>query len=180
MVYDGFWADGLEGSPDNMNATKVQISAAGSRPAAGLNGVVHIATDTGAISEDNGSTWDVRGYVASVGPGTVICHIKTGTYTGDGATSLAITGVGFAPKFVMVSKRQTSFANLGAQEFMISTDQIVDDGASGGGFSFGGGQTAFYENAIIALGADGFTVDDAGTDLSPNKASVVYNYLCLG
>jgi len=39
-------------------------------------------------------------------------------------------------------------------------------------------QTA--DNQIIALGADGFTVDDAGVDAHPNKNTQAYHYLALG
>jgi hypothetical protein len=184
VVYDGFWAAGLEGSPDNMNATKVQISAAGSRPAAAKNGVVHIATDTGVISEDNGSSWDIRGYVDVAGPGTAIAKIKTGSYTGDGATSLAITGVGFTPKLVMISKRLTTDGSLGDRMVIFTTNVIMDDAAAGGAITINisGGNDAcgFDTNAIIALGSDGFTVDDNGTDDDPNATAIVYNYYCIG
>jgi len=178
LVYDGFWADGLEGSPDNMNATKVQISAAASRPAAALNGVVHLATDTGVISEDNGATWDTRGYIDLVGPAAAISHIKTGSYTGDGATSQAITGVGFAPKFLFISLRLTSESSQAAQAVLFTGTTIVDDSANGG--AIGLPVPTFLENAVLSLDADGFTVDDNGTDRNPNTSTIVYNYVALG
>ena len=56
-TYDGFWAAGTEGTALNMNATVTQFSTAALRPAAGKKGVLHFATDTKALSYDNGSAW---------------------------------------------------------------------------------------------------------------------------
>jgi hypothetical protein len=58
-----------------------------------------------------------------------------------------------------------------------TTDTIIDDNASGGANS---PLNTFVTDAIIALGADGFTVDDGGSDGHPNANGIVYNYLCLG
>ena len=113
--------------------------------------------------------------------GTAVTRIKTGTYTGDGATSLAITGVGFQPLLLIITARQTSNADGAWVGF--TTDQIMDDNAAGGSISLesvwaGAGQ--FRTNEIISLDTDGFTVDDDGADAHPNKNSQVYNYIALG
>ena len=115
------------------------------------------------------------------GAGGGVCRITTGTYTGDGATSQAITGVGFQPKFVAVVARQTSNATGAWVGF--TTDQIVDDNAAGGSISLesvwsNAGQ--FRTNEIISLDSDGFTVDDDGADADPNTNGQVYNYLAMG
>jgi hypothetical protein len=112
---------------------------------------------------------------------TDICRIKTGTYTGDGATSLAITGVGFKPKFVFLLERATSDATGVWVGF--TTDQVMDDNNAGGSISLetvwsNAGQ--FRTNEVISLDADGFTVDDDGADAHPNKNSTVYNYMAMG
>lgn len=56
-TYDGFWAAGNEGTAENMNATVVQFGTAAARMAAGKKGVLYFATDTRALSYDNGSAW---------------------------------------------------------------------------------------------------------------------------
>ena len=56
-TYDGFWAAGTEGTAENMNATVVQFGTAAARMAAGKKGVLYFATDTKALSYDNGSAW---------------------------------------------------------------------------------------------------------------------------
>lgn len=113
--------------------------------------------------------------------GNTLCRIKTGTYTGDGATSKAITGVGFQPKFVKIWVRTTVDTTTNV-EIIETTDVIIDDIAGGGAFNYLGalGTATFADDMIIALGSDGFTVDDGGSNSHPNKSGSVYNYLCLG
>lgn len=108
------------------------------------------------------------------------CRIATGTYTGDGSTSLAVTGVGFRPKFVRCWRRNTAGAT--AVRVIETTDTEVDDNASGMAVGHTNAATVHttLTDAIIAIGDDGFTVDDAGTDSDPNSSGVTYNYLCLG
>ena len=103
----------------------------------------------------------------------------SGSYTGDGATSQAITGVGFTPLLVHIVKKTTDTNT--AEEYW-TMDTIMDDDADGGAIfhSNGDGFPYFYDNCIISLDADGFTVDDAGADNSPNANGLVYNFWCLG
>jgi len=107
-------------------------------------------------------------------------RIATGTYTGDGATSQGITGIGFQPKYVKVWERRTSGGN--SVPMYETTDTIIDDNANGIAIEYDTTDDRFesVENAIISLDSDGFTVDDAGTDSDPNKNTVVYNYLAMG
>ena len=114
-------------------------------------------------------------------PGTQVyrgARIATGTYTGDDSTSQAITGIGFPPKYVRIWIRLT--VENSAEEIFETTDTIVDDNASGGTVRDRAADVNFKINQIIALGADGFTVDDGGTNGNPNTAGTVYNYLALG
>jgi len=107
--------------------------------------------------------------------GDVLARIKIGTYTGNGATSLAITGVGFSPKYVRIWERATSD---GTGVYVGETNTaIIDDNAAGGAVVAG---TTFRDNEIISLDTDGFTVDDDGADAHPNKNSSVYSYMALG
>lgn len=107
-------------------------------------------------------------------------QIATGSYTGDGETSQGITGVGFQPKYVKIWVRYTV---AGTQaDLWETTDTIMDDNASGGAFEFDvtAERWEFEPDKIIALGSDGFTVDDAGADDHPNTNSTVYNYMAIG
>lgn len=103
--------------------------------------------------------------------------IATGTYTGDGATSQAITGVGFTPKFVQITDRITADGN--SLFMMFTSNVIIDDSASGAAVAVGN-TVVMQDNTIIALGSDGFTVDDDGADANPNKNTIVYNYIAIG
>ena len=107
-------------------------------------------------------------------------QIATGTYTGDGATSQAITGVGFAVRYVITQNRQVNDAQ--ATNIHWTSDTIVDDNASGMAMTENvtTGFPMSRINRIISLDADGFTVDDAGADEHPNKNAVVYNYIAFG
>ena len=100
--------------------------------------------------------------------------IATGTYTGDGATSQAITGVGFQPRFVLISAR---FISAGTAVVHFTSDTIVDDNAAGLAVQLG--TPSIVTNAIISLDADGFTVDDAGADSHPNQNITPYNWIAL-
>lgn len=110
----------------------------------------------------------------------VICRIKTGSYTGDGATSKAITGVGFKPKYVKIWTRNAVDGT--AINIHETTADIIDDNASGMSalHSSAAAGHSVQANTIISLDTDGFTVDDDGVDADPNANGVVYNYLCLG
>ncbi len=109
-------------------------------------------------------------------------NIATGSYTGDGTTSQAITGVGFTVKEVQIWFRETTPANtLVTSKVVMTTDVIIDDDASGGSIQEGGAAAdAFQDDQINALGSDGFTVDDNAIDDHPNANLVVYNFRCLG
>jgi len=114
--------------------------------------------------------------------GDAIAKIKTGSYTGDGATSKAITGVGFTPKYVKIWAILVSGAREGP--CIETTTEIKARDADGGAYFSdtyvtSGGQY-FRDNSIITLGTDGFTVDDAGSDLHPNKNGTTYDYICFG
>lgn len=111
-----------------------------------------------------------------------MCHIATGTYTGDGATSQGITGLGFQPKFVLITERKTTDnSSLRFEADLFTTDVIVDDNAAGGAITNTSDLHArFMTDAIISLDADGFSVDDDGADNDPNTNAIVYNFLALG
>ena len=95
--------------------------------------------------------------------------VKAGTYTGDGATTKAITGIGFLPKVVIVS------ATLGTGDASATCFKTTDmsTGATGRTSNMGenGNQTT---GEIDSLDADGFTVRD-----QKNINTRVYYYIAF-
>ena len=120
---------------------------------------------------------------ASVSSGT---QFATGSYTGNGGTSNAITGVGFQPKLLHITKKLTSVGDdFLRREWAWTSDVIIDD-ISGGGFisvpgvNASGDDPSMEDDGILSLDSDGFTVDDDGADFDPNANTVVYNYWAIG
>jgi len=129
------------------------------------------------------------GVTITTGDGTITIASSaggtaTGTYTGDGSTGQAITGIGFQTKAIIITKRVTDVQNVDVGNWQMSSDVIEDDDASVAGQSWnwdnGSGRSTVLENRITAFGTDGFTVDDAGANLDPNASAVVYNYTVWG
>jgi hypothetical protein len=100
----------------------------------------------------------------------------TGTYTGDGALAQAITGIGFRPKWVMITDRQTT--NNAAVEQIWTTDVIIDDNIAGGAIV--AGSSRFITGGIVSLDSDGFTVGDRGANRNPNTSGQIYNFIAIG
>ena len=100
--------------------------------------------------------------------------MATGTYTGDGAVSQSITGLGFMPRLLIVTAHlavQTVgenhlccivYENMASD--IVITNRLQDA----------------YDNCIPSLDSDGFTVDDDGGDLHPNKNGQQYDYVAFG
>lgn len=101
-----------------------------------------------------------------------LSRIKTGTYTGDGSTSQAITGVGFQPKVLFILIGGTTSGNIGqlfAADTMTAAQYADSDFRE---YNAGG--------TINSLDSDGFTVDDGGADRAPNENGTTYHYIALG
>jgi len=105
------------------------------------------------------------------------CFVQTLTYTGDGAISQHID-TNITPIYVKIWNRETVEWN--DIQIYETTNTINDDHADGGTIIIMGGIVQFTINRIPSLDADGFTVDDGGADLHPNKNGQVYNVLVLG
>ena len=113
-------------------------------------------------------------------------QFATGSYTGNGGTSNAITGVGFQPKLLHITKKLTNVGDdFLRREWAWTSDVIIDD-ISGGGFisvpgvNASGDDPSMEDDGILSLDSDGFTVDDDGADFDPNANTVVYNYWAIG
>jgi hypothetical protein len=87
-----------------------------------------------------------------------LTHFQQGTYTGNGAASQSITGIGFLPSFMMVNGVSTKGVGANTQSVTIS-------------FPWDG--TATSTNSITVLGSDGFTV---GSNASVNTNGTVYGW----
>lgn len=101
-----------------------------------------------------------------------MCHIKVGSYTGDGTVDQGISGVGFEPQMVLV----TSATDTSAKSAFLKFDGIDTT------YSIDIATGMVIANAIISLDSDGFSVSDSAADAHPNKAagSHGYVYLALG
>lgn len=148
-----------------------------------LPGGANITTAAGDIAifhEYASGDWRCLGYMRAGTQPNQAARIATGTYTGDGTTLQIITGIGFRPKYLEIVPQATASAT--DVPIIVTTDVIVDDNASGMAIAHrtvANYHTAFSDE-IVSLDADGFRVDDAGTDNHPNKSGQVYNYLAIG
>ena len=112
------------------------------------------------------------------GPGGAVgggAKQKTGTYVGDGTTSMGVTGVGFQPDYVSIWTRITvGNSNMFQYE---TTDTIIDDNASKTTIESLKTEFRTVLNRIISLDPDGFSVSDNSSNANPNMSGVTYNYL---
>lgn len=108
--------------------------------------------------------------------------IAVGTYTGNGGTAQSVTGIGFQVVYVQIQQRLTTDGfGIDNDGLSFSSTTIIDDLAAGAGwFHQDAGPITLRDNRIITFGSDGFTVDDDGSDLDPNKNGIVYNFVALG
>jgi len=149
--------------------------------------------DDGSTGTDNAVTWakhktklgdPLKTAIEQVNTNLVsafnnVPKMATGSYTGDGATSKAITGLGFQPRYVKIMFRRT--VDGGTVIVHEAWDTVLDDNVNGGAIQYASaGSISFETDAIISFDADGFTVDDAGVDNSPNANGQGYNWIALG
>lgn len=101
-------------------------------------------------------------------------YMATGTYTGDGAATKAVTGIGFLPRFVTLYRHDANvtFAFKSNQDGANALrDQIIQTNDATRGLYVG--------DEVISLDSNGFTVGDgtiSGANLL-NQASIVYTYV---
>ena len=99
-------------------------------------------------------------------------RMATGTYTGNGAATQAIIGIGFQPKFVIVYRKADATYDIGLNR----------DGTEAKFFDFPVSTWRYETDQIVSLDADGFTVGD-GTPLGVNVFNILatnYTYIAFG
>jgi hypothetical protein len=131
-----------------------------------------IAADLLLLEDSVASNAKKKGQIGNL----PFAKIDTGSYTGDGSTGQAITGLGFQPKFVIIWIRPSGEAST---QFHMKLDQSWGDYSVFAGV-FGSGDHYVFDNKINSLDADGFTVDDDGLDSHPNTNGVTYDYVAWG
>lgn len=97
----------------------------------------------------------------------------TGSYTGDGNATLAITGVGFQPRMVVAYGRIANTYYATKLDVMLLNTHLL---------SMSAGAEYMEADHIISLDADGFTVGDGtgGVANVMNVAAQAYTYTCWG
>lgn len=114
-------------------------------------------------------------YDGSTMGGDTLAKIAYGTYSGNGAVSQAITGIGFQPRVVWIME-DVPAESVADNVFFKMEGQDAD-------LAFAHTSTpthSILDNRLISLDADGFTVGDDGGDSHPNKNGVDYIYLAIG
>lgn len=103
----------------------------------------------------------------------------TGTYVGDGNPTLAVAGVGFQPKLLIIYVQKHNTYNFGA---VYKTDK--DGLFAKFHWSPAPSPSVYYEtDHIISLDADGFTVGDGtGSFVAGNTCNLAetYTYIAFG
>ncbi len=105
-------------------------------------------------------------------------RVATGIYTGDGAATQAIVGVGFQPRFLIIFKMESVLGNVIAM-FMKSTV----DGLNAKMYSVPWTTWWYVPDFIISLDADGFTVGDGAAHPFGNQTNILdtnYTYIAYG
>lgn len=101
---------------------------------------------------------------------TGLSQIKVSTYTGNGSTTQAITGVGFQPDIVLIMPHRGNPDAI----------SVIKTSAMGTYSKFFNDLGAYLNDAIISLDTDGFTVGDVtGSAVDYNANGRTYSYLAL-
>jgi hypothetical protein len=179
-------------APDSIDSTKIKTSAVGAdeiAPGAVINtkvGAQAISNDkitddtilpgklsqSAAIVAEEAIVKDtVTGKFKSLPFPSAGAQLKVGSYTGNGAATKAITGVGFQPKAVMI------FQQIDSASFAQPYFKTNQDGLNAYTFDDVGSVNAWQADIIISLDADGFTVGQSW-EINTNLQS--YAYVALG
>jgi hypothetical protein len=100
-------------------------------------------------------------------------YFNTKLWTGDGANSRALTGVGFQPEMVWIKSRSAGYSHQlfdavrGAGGNSLQTNLTAAEGAEGTGNGY-----------LSSFDSDGFTVATTANDTYVNESSVTYAAWC--
>ena len=98
-------------------------------------------------------------------------YFNTVLWTGDGASSRGITGVGFQPDWVWLKRRNTS-GNQNVYDIIRgATNYILTDSANA---------EATISNRLTSFDSDGFTVGNSGNTNASSSTYVAWNWLAAG
>ena len=99
-------------------------------------------------------------------------RIQTGTYTGDGNATQAITGVGFKPKFMM------AYGNFTGTNILWKMTQDVLNALD---IDVNAPVCAYETGNIISFNTNGFTVGNAGSvsNVNWNALGILVNWVAF-
>jgi len=102
------------------------------------------------------------------------CRIYIGQYTGDGTVAMAIIGIPFQPRFLWITPHALAQDLSGATYACVRHENMTTNLAV---VSY---MRLIYDNRVISLDANGFTVDDDNANAHPNTLNQVYDYVAWG
>lgn len=154
---------------------RVGVNASGGNCAIAGSGAELIEGAGTIVVPRGGTTWVT---VNGAGTGWIVSvastRMRTGTYSGDGGISLAITALGGRPQVLAIIQATGDGV---ASVFAITTAPLMALDAQGLAIAFSTGAVTNLDNRILSLDADGFTISDDGTDAFPNATGVAYAYI---
>ena len=176
----------VNGTPDIANGTNPHFTfTANSRLTVGVGGV-HALTPAILTLKDHPSDWGTTppsGYTAFAtvdlpDPGidpnaneNPTDYFNTVLYTGNGATSHAITGVGFSPNWVWIKKRSGGSASHRLLDTVRGVQKNIYSDAS---------TEEQTQNSIMSFDSDGFTLGDSNGTNQNTHTFVAWNWFLGG
>ena len=157
--------DGDHSTLDSKTAIYLQ-STAGTRPAAGIEGRYHFATDTKVVTYDDGVSWrTVTGGASN--DGTKLLSLGGNlTVSGAYATTLTVsntTNVTLPTSGTLVNDAVTALNNLVSVDTTSTTSHT---------FALGTGATASGQTKTVNLGGGGLTGSTTAITLGPTAGTV--------
>ena len=101
--------------------------------------------------------------------------MKTGSYSGDGGTGQAITGIGFSPKHLQIFESAGDPVKVETLDVFSAGVTFIHTGTPHDNIT-----ADDTHHGIRSLDSDGFTVSDGGADAFPNKNGRTYFYVSTG
>jgi hypothetical protein len=160
---------------DAVDKDKIAADVAGDGLAQNVDGSLEVTVDDSTIEIDTGvlgvkddgittdKILDAAVTAAKLASDTAFTQMKIATYVGDGGTSNAVTGVGFAPDVVILLHFSTSATYVPVVGIRPETALRMFQGN--------------YYAAAIQWGSDGFTIKNSLVHF--NRSGYTYYYVAL-